>query len=157
MSCGEVYGCGVIDPRLPERPPIRLNHHSNMSSSGATIQNGRIQRRRRRRQFFSFELHRISEVAQHPALVTFREVCVTVLVLYALFRFPALAGRRIRELIWEQEVQVLCFGRSFAGCGWGLLWNVGYLVGGWLKEVVAWGLVCVLVVFFGEEVLRRKG
>ncbi|KAF3764308.1 hypothetical protein M406DRAFT_330653 [Cryphonectria parasitica EP155] len=114
-----------------------------MSSSGATIQNGRIVRHQRRR-FFSFELYRVSRMIQHPTQMTFREL------LY-------FTGSQILDLMAGQQAQDVCYRMSFAGCGWLLLWKVLYLLGDWLGLVVPWGLICVVVIFFGEQILQRKG
>lgn len=149
MSCG-----GCCDPRLPRAAPVRLPGSS--SSPGATIQNGRIIRRSRARAFFRYELYRISQVVQDPAQMTFREACVVVLGLYALYR-GYFAGCGIWDLTVGTEVQGLCYGRSFAGCGRVLSWQVVCLLAVWLGQVIPWGLVCAVAVFFGEEMLQRKG
>lgn len=154
MACGS-GGCG--DPRMPCAPPVNLNHNSNSSSPGMRIQNGRLMRAQRYRPRFSPFLHRVSRLVQHPGQVTFRELCIIILGIYALYR-GYFAASNIQFLLFEQNVGDLCLWRSFAGCGWVILWDVLGLLGRWAGEVIPWVFVVALVVFFGEEfVLKRKG
>lgn len=147
--------CSTCDPRVPQPPPVRLSLPANTSSPGATIQNGRLVRRRRRR-FFRLELHRASELLQRPGLATSREVGAAAWALYAAYCFYFRAAAAW-DLAVASPVETVCRGRSFVGCGWDMLYMaVCVQLWSWLGKVVPWGIVCAVVIFLWEEVLRRR-
>lgn len=121
---------------------------------GTPIQNTR-HRPRRRNPFFSARLHRASELIQHPGLITFREVCLLAWALYASYRLYVTVPA-VWNLLAVVDVRAVCgIGQSFMSCGWNLFWGVLFMMYLYLAEVVPWAVLCAVVVFVGEEVLRR--
>ncbi|KAG6368301.1 hypothetical protein INS49_002506 [Diaporthe citri] len=57
-----------------------------MVYNSPTIQNGRLIAAHRRSAYFNGRLYRVSELIQHPARITFREFCILIWLVYALFR-----------------------------------------------------------------------
>ncbi|PSR78737.1 hypothetical protein BD289DRAFT_443457 [Coniella lustricola] len=159
MACGP-GGCGG-DPRMPHSPPVNLN--SNSGNSSYRIQNGRLMptRSQRYQRRFSPLLHRISRLLQHPMQISFRELCILILVVYGLLYRGYIAASDIGTLLFEQSVSALdfvCFQRSVGGCMLEVWWILLQVLGRWAGEVVPWGIVAVVVVFLAEEVvLRRRG
>ncbi|ROW04844.1 hypothetical protein VMCG_04825 [Cytospora schulzeri] len=153
--------CGASTPALlyPHSLPSGYSGSGSNSSSGATIQNGHLTRRRRRPRrevYFSMPLHRASQLIQQPGLVTFWELCVLVWALYASYRlfFPARAAWHLLAVV---DVSVVCpYGQSFVGCGRELFWHVLFMLYLYLSEVVPWAILCAVVAFAGEEVMRRR-
>lgn len=127
----------------------------NSSSYGTVVRDGRP-RPRRRNPFFSARLHRASQLAQHPGQATFRELCILAWALYAAYKlyFAAPAAWNLLAVV---DVRVVCGnGQSFMGCGRDLFCGVLYMLYLYLADIVPWAILCAVVVFAGEEVLRRR-
>lgn len=61
------------------------------------------------------------------------------------------------DLMVTRPVETVCRGKSFAKCGWDLVWMALFVqLRAWLGQVVPWGILCVVIVFVGEEVMRRS-
>ncbi|KUI57364.1 hypothetical protein VP1G_04682 [Cytospora mali] len=124
------------------------------SGGGSTIQNGRLTTRRNA--YFSRRLYRVSQLIQHPSLLTFREFCFIVWALYASYQlyFSTAAAWQLLAVV---DVRVLCAtGLSFMGCSWDVFWRLLFIFYLYLAEVVPWAILSAAVVFVGEEVMRRR-
>lgn len=89
------------------------------------------------RRIYSPGLHRVSQLVQHPDLLTFREACLLALGAYALYRFcftAPVVGSLLRVIV-------------------ALLWSTVCVLGSWAGEVAPWAILGVAVVFVKEKVL----
>lgn len=118
------------------------------------IQNGAIPRSQPPR-VFSPLLYRVSQLIQHPVLITFREVCLIALVIYALYEAYFAIGMGW-YLLAVVNAGLLCNRRTFVGCNWHMFWQILGVVAGWLGLVLPWAVVCVVVVFVGENVIGLR-
>lgn len=122
----------------------------------AYIQNGHLHKAHRRSAYFSGRLYRVSELVQHPSRITFREFCILIWLVYALFSGFCCA-RNILTLVGYVDVNHLCgTGQSFYDCSWIVSWRAFDIIGVWLGEVVPWAILCVAVVFVGEVLMNLK-
>ena len=153
MSCG--YPTPGCLPQANFPRPTDRRAGGRPEPTNATIANGRIHRRRT---YFSPGLHRASAVLQNPLSIRFRELCLLVFLLLALYK-GALPARRIYGMVAIDPVDTLCRRLSLAGCGYRILWLALWSLWRWAGDVVPWAFVCAVVIFGGEEVLasfRRK-
>lgn len=127
-----------------------------MSYNNPRIQNGHLFKAHRRNTYFSGRLYRVSELVQHPARITYREFCLLIWLLYALFRgFFGL--RSVQDLVGHVDVTRLCgAGATFYRCSKMVAWKVFLIFWGWLGEVVPWAILCAAVVVLGEAVMFSK-
>lgn len=170
----------VLDPRMPQRAPVRWQGQGRPSStkspssppppsppdgggsgSGNTtiIENGRIVRgQSRHRVFFRRHLRRVGQLVRDPRQITWREVCGAVFGGYALFTgLQTLYYIGYLVTIWL----ALCVSMgsepasSPGECVRFSLGMSGMMVVDWLGRVVPWGFVSMAVLFAGQELLRR--
>lgn len=169
----------VLDPRMPQQAPIRLQGQGRSSlnkssppfssppdksgsSNGTTttIENGRIVRgQSRRRAFFSAHLRRVGQLLRDPRQITWREVCGFTFGGYALYTLlQTLYHIGYVMTIWL----LLCVSlgsepeSSTGECVKFSFGMSGMMIVDWLSRVVPWGFICVAAVFAGEELLRRR-
>jgi len=118
---------------------------------GTSFNNNR--REARRPTFFSNRLRHASALVQNPSTISLREFVAVVFFLFALYR-GFHAGARAHDLLSRQDVGLVCRGATALRCLWVhilYLFGIGF---DWAAEVVPWGLVAVVLVFFGEEGIK---
>ncbi|KAI9172210.1 hypothetical protein HJFPF1_01704 [Paramyrothecium foliicola] len=120
----------------------------------AYLENGVLRSRPRR--FFSQRLYRWSLIAQHPTVITFRELVGLVLFLYTAYEAYFTAGR-IRHLLWRLEVEQFC-GPHRAGMDCLQLYAtaVSWEVLQWLGKTMKWLPIAVVLIFVREEFASRQ-
>ncbi|TPX08578.1 uncharacterized protein E0L32_009917 [Thyridium curvatum] len=144
MSCGS--GCsphaGFPDPNQRVHP------------GGSDVNGHRRHASARRPTFFSRRLARASDVLSDPLRISFRELVLVALALFALYH-GFFAARTSRDLLAVQPVAALC-GPSLApwGCAVRLFWMHFAIARMWVGAVVPWAFVAAAAVFVGEEVIR---
>ena len=146
MACGGDHASILYPKKLPT---------GGSGPGGPTIQNGRMTRRRNA--YFNRSLYRVSELIQRPAQITYREFCILVWAVYAFYML-FFSARDAWRLLAVANVHVVCGpGQSFLGCGQDMVRRMLYMSYLYLAEVVPWAILCVVVVFAGEEVMRQQG
>ncbi|KAK0724607.1 hypothetical protein B0H67DRAFT_109190 [Lasiosphaeris hirsuta] len=126
-------------------------HHPSAANEVADYREHRA--RQRRPAFYNSVLYEISFKIQNPDLITFRDTVAAILAVYYGYR-GFLAVCAVHKLLLRDPMHKVCFGKSALGCLWKLMWMLMYILGGWIGHVIPWVLLAVLVVFFGEEVIR---
>ncbi|OAA55238.1 hypothetical protein SPI_08333 [Niveomyces insectorum RCEF 264] len=144
MSCGAscVPSANFPDPNNRfGGPPRALNSASR-------------DRQPRRQRFFSRRLQRVSDIAHEPTSIRFRELVLLVFVLFASYKGYFVADR-IYEALARRDVGRVCNGTTAMRCLQYHLWLCSWMWIGWLGEIVPWGVVGVVGVFLGEELLLK--
>ncbi|KAK4222811.1 hypothetical protein QBC38DRAFT_66716 [Podospora fimiseda] len=146
---------GCVTGACPYQPPSAGGPHKIRPDGFHLQQNNGRDRAPRRPTYFNRTIHEISVRLQYPDLISFREVMLAIVVLYATFK-AVFAGIKVYDLLFQREVSFMCRGLSAMGCVW--IYFTRYLFGillNWGSDVVPWAIFAAVVTFFGEEVLRK--
>jgi hypothetical protein len=120
---------------------------------GGSIPNYR--REPRRQDSFSWWLHQASGALQNPSTVTLREAAIGIMFLYALVR-ACFTSASVYKVLAQQDVGLVCNGVTALQCLWRHIWILLWLGIEWAGQVVPWGILAVVVVFLGEEVVASR-